>query len=43
MSHISKLTFFKHNELFRFPNLAQELICNSALLAQALVEGGWTE
>jgi len=43
MSHISKLTIFKSYQLFRFPNLAQELICNSALLAQALVEGGWTE
>jgi len=29
------------NESFKFPNVAQELLCNSAMLAQAVVEGGF--
>ena len=29
------------NEAFKFPNVAQELLCSSAMLAQAIVEGGF--
>ena len=29
------------NEAFKFPNVSQELICSSAMLAQAVVEGGF--
>jgi hypothetical protein len=28
------------DESYKFPNLAQELICNSSLLCQVLIEGG---
>jgi len=28
------------DESFRYPNVAQELICHSSLIAQALVDGG---
>ena len=27
--------------VFRFPNVAQELICHGSMMAQSLVEGGW--
>lgn len=29
------------NEAYKYPNVSQELLCSSAMLAQAIVEGGW--
>lgn len=29
------------DESFRFPNVAQELLSNSFLLVQAIIDGGW--
>ena len=29
------------NEAYKYPNVSQELLCSSAMLAQAIVEGGF--
>jgi hypothetical protein len=33
----------KKDESYKFPNVAQELICHSSTIAQAIVEGGWSK
>ena len=40
---IKTVHFFSFIFNFRFPNVAQELICHSSMIAQALVEGGWAK